>query len=116
MIEQWIVQLRKGVLEYCLLLVLKKGAGYGYEIVQALKGEEDLAVGESTAYPILARLRGEGYLKSGAPAGAGGPKRRYYALTAAGKARLAAMEAYWPALTQAIEDLKHGKGASDDDK
>ena len=59
MIEGWITQLRKGLLEYCVLLVLRRGENYGYEIVQALKRMEDLAVSETTVYPILARLRDE---------------------------------------------------------
>lgn len=62
MIDGWITQLRKGVLEYCVLLVLRRGESYGYEIVQALKRIEDLAVSESTVYPILGRLREEGFL------------------------------------------------------
>lgn len=112
MIDGWIVQLRKGVLEYCLLLVLRRGESYGYEIVQALQGVEDLAVGESTVYPILSRLKGEGYLKSRDVRSEAGPKRRYFSLTAMGKVRLAEMSEYWPMLANAIVQLKKqvGKG------
>ena len=62
MIDGWITQLRKGLLEYCVLLALRRGERYGYELVQALQRSEDLAVSESTVYPILARLRAEGFL------------------------------------------------------
>lgn len=108
MIDGWITQLRKGVLEYCVLLVLKQRENYGYEIVQALKRVEDLAVSESTVYPILARLRTEGFLKSRDVKSESGPPRRYFSLTARGKVRLAEMNEYWPILTQALNDLKKG--------
>ena len=109
MIEGWITQLRKGLLEYCVLLVLRRGESYGYEIVQALKRVEDLTVSESTVYPILGRLREEGFLKSRDMPSATGPPRRYFALTPRGKVRLAEMNAYWPMLTQALDDLKSEK-------
>ena len=57
----WITQLRKGLLEFCVLNVLRHGESYGYEIVQALKGIEELSVSESTVYPILSRLRVVGF-------------------------------------------------------
>lgn len=106
MIEGWITQLRKGLIEYCLLLVLRRGENYGYEIVQALKRIEDLSVSESTVYPILGRLREEGFLKSRDVPSDAGPPRRYFALTPRGKVRLAEMNAYWPVLTKALERLK----------
>lgn len=110
MIEGWITQLRKGLLEYCVLLVLRRGESYGYEIVQALKRIEDLSVSESTVYPILGRLREEGCLKSRDVPSAAGPPRRYFSLTPRGKVRLAEMNAYWPMLTNALEQLKSDQG------
>lgn len=107
MIEGWITQLRKGLLEYCILLVLRRGESYGYEIVQALKRIEDLSVSESTVYPILTRLREEQLLKARDVASASGPPRRYFSLTPRGKIRLAEMNAYWPALIQSIDQLKN---------
>lgn len=106
MIEGWITQLRKGLLEYCVLLVLRGGESYGYEIVQALKKMEDLSVSESTVYPILTRLRDEQILKARDVPSAAGPPRRYFSLTPRGKIRLAEMNAYWPALQAAIDQLK----------
>ncbi|MFY9181080.1 MAG: PadR family transcriptional regulator [Kiritimatiellia bacterium] len=104
--ESWITQLRKGVLEYCVLLVLRQGENYGYEIVQALKRIEDLAVSESTIYPILGRLKAEGFLKDRDVPSPAGPPRRYFSMTPRGKVRLAEMNAYWRGLTQALEQLK----------
>ena len=110
MIDGWITQLRKGVLEYCVLLTLRRGESYGYEIVQALKRIEELSVSESTVYPILGRLREEGFLKSRDKPSDAGPPRRYFSLTPPGKIRLAEMNAYWPMLTKSLEQLKTGKG------
>lgn len=109
MIEGWITQLRKGLLEYCVLLVLRRGESYGYEIVQALKSVEDLSVSESTVYPILARLRDEQILKARDVPSDAGPPRRYFSLTPRGKIRLAEMNAYWPALLTSIDQLKSPK-------
>ncbi|MBR6022883.1 MAG: PadR family transcriptional regulator [Kiritimatiellae bacterium] len=109
--EGWITQLRKGVLEYCVLLVLKGGASYGYEIVQALKRMEDLEVGESTVYPILARLSEEGCLSRRKEASKSGPPRTYLSLTVAGQLRLEAMGSYWKRLERVMRELEAGAGA-----
>jgi PadR family transcriptional regulator, regulatory protein PadR len=106
MIDGWITQLRKGLIEYCVLTVLSRGESYGYEIVQALKQVEALAVSESTVYPILGRLREEKFLKTRDVPSSEGPPRRYFSLTAMGKVRLAEMNAYWKILKDAMEELK----------
>ena len=103
----WITQMRKGLLEFCLLNVLRHGESYGYEIVQALKQVEALAVSESTVYPILSRLRDEGLLKVRDVPSPAGPPRRYFALTTAGRLRAVEMNAYWTLLTQTIADLQN---------
>ena len=105
-VENTKAQMRKGVLEYCVLLVLRRGESYGYELVQALQASDDLAVSESTVYPILARLKQEGYLKARDVPSAAGPPRRYFSLTPRGKVRLSEMNAYWPVLMSALEKLK----------
>jgi PadR family transcriptional regulator PadR len=107
--DGWITQLRKGLLEVCLLNVLRRGESYGYEIVQELKRIEELAVSESTVYPILSRLRNEGLLKVRDVPSPAGPPRRYFSLTVAGKLRVAEMNAYWELLGQAMGKLIQGK-------
>ena len=107
MIDGWITQLRKGLLEYCVLTVISRGESYGYEIVQALKQLDELAVSESTIYPILSRLRDEKFLKVRDVPSDAGPPRRYFALTALGKVRLAEMNTYWSLLGEALAQLKH---------
>lgn len=104
--ETWTSQWRKGLLEYCLLLVLSRGESYGYEIVQALQQIEALAVSESTVYPILSRLRADRLLKVRDVPSDAGPPRRYFSLTALGRARLVEMESYWTLLADAVKQLK----------
>ena len=104
--DGWITQLRKGVLEYCVLLVVKGGASYGYEIVQALKKMSDLEVGESTVYPILSRLAEEGCLARRREASPNGPPRTYLSLTVAGELRMEAMGSYWRRLEKVMHELE----------
>ena len=106
MIEAWITQLRKGLLEYCVLTVLSRGESYGYEIVAALGRFEEFSVTESTIYPILARLRQEKYLKIRDVPSELGPARRYFSLTAIGKVRLAEMNSHLKKIGSAISELK----------
>lgn len=103
--SQW----RRGVIEYCLLLFLSRKENYGYEIVQALRSIDALAVSESTVYPILSRLRADRILKVRDVPSDSGPPRRYFSLTADGRERLAEMEAYWVSLSNAVNHLKQCK-------
>jgi PadR family transcriptional regulator PadR len=107
MIDGWITQLRKGLLEYCVLTVLSRGESHGYEIVQALRQVEALAVSESTVYPILARLRADKYLKVREEPSDAGPVRRCFSLTAPGRVRLAEMRAHLHELDAALDQLQH---------
>ncbi len=103
--KTWITQLRKGLLEYCVLSVFRHGEGYGYEVVTQLKSIEDLAVTESTVYPILSRLKTDGFLKVRSEPSPSGPPRRYFSLTKLGVQRLEAMDAHWSSLTESINSL-----------
>ena len=108
--KSWITQIRKGLLEFCLLNLLLDGESYGYEIVQKLQAIELLAVTESTLYPILARLKEEGYLKVHTEPSPGGPPRRYFSLTLLGQQRVQAMNGYWDQLAAVIQSLRQGRG------
>ena len=105
MIAGWVTQLKKGVIEYCVLKRLARGESYGYEIVQGLKAVEELAMTESLVYPILSRLRREGFLRVRAEKSSEGPPRRYYALTGLGRRRLREMDEYWHELCCSMERL-----------
>lgn len=115
--KDWITQLRKGLLELCVLNLLTHGEAYGYEIAQRLKALDILAITESTLYPILARLLEERLLTVRTGASSDGPPRRYYSLSPAGRERLTEMNAYWENLHGVIACLQQGKleeGGADD--
>jgi len=105
-LRSWVTQLRKGLLEYCILAVLESDETYGYQLIQRLRGMEDLTITESTAYPILNRLREDGYVKVRTAPSLDGPPRRYYSLTRLGKCRVREMHSYWDALTESIRGLR----------
>ena len=107
--KEWVSQLRRGLLEFCLLNLLRHGESYGYEIVGRLQTVAELSVSESTVYPILSRLRRDGYLKVRSVPSPGGPPRRYFSLTRLGKSSLAGMNDYWSGLAGAIERLQAGE-------
>ena len=106
MIKDWVRQLRKGLLEFCLLNLLHSSESYGYEIVQRLKQIEELVVRESTVYPILARLRQAGYLKVRVVPSSGAPPRRYFSLTHMGDSYTHEINGYWDSLNKAINYLR----------
>jgi PadR family transcriptional regulator PadR len=110
-LREWVTQLRKGLLELCVLNLLSGGESYGYEIVQRLKSVEALAVTESTVYPILSRLRKDGHLKVRSEPSPGGPPRRYFCLTRLGRAYLGEMNTYWGELVSAIASLGEKEGS-----
>ncbi len=98
-------QMRKGMLEYCVLLLLSRSASYTNDIIKRLK-EADLIVVEGTLYPLLTRLKKEGLLTYEWQESAFGPPRKYYALTDAGKEALKAMETTWDSLTNTVSILR----------
>jgi PadR family transcriptional regulator PadR len=102
----WTAQLRKGVLEMGVLASLARGEAYGYEILRRLADRDgQLAITESTLYPLLARLAKERLIEGRAASSPAGPPRRYYRLTDRGRARLSEMAKEWQALAHAINDL-----------
>lgn len=106
--DVWVTQLRKGLLEFLTLIILERGETYGYEIVQKLKSFEGMDITESTVYPILARMKKEGFAQTRTAPSPGGPPRRYYSLTLEGKARVIYMKQYWNALNHSIESIRKG--------
>jgi len=104
----WVAQVRKGLVELCLMAALEGGEAYGYELLQRLARAEGLAITESTVYPILARLTEEGLLTVRAAPSPAGPPRRYYRLTRIGRARLREMTAYWKEIRASVETLTQG--------
>lgn len=106
-IEEWKSQIKRGTLEYGILLMLSQKTYYGYEILQKLESYPIIAAKESTIYPLLRRLQKEGCLKSTWQESAEGlPPRKYYSLTPDGKAYLETMTREWKNLLDAISDLR----------
>ena len=105
----WVSQVRKGLVELCVLGALDGGEAYGYEILQRLARADNLAITESTVYPILARLAKQGVLAVRVAPSPSGPPRRYYRLTDTGRARLGEMHRYWRHLIAAVDGLLSGE-------
>ncbi|MBR6333839.1 MAG: PadR family transcriptional regulator [Bacteroidales bacterium] len=99
-------QMRKGYLEYCILLIICKKPAYVSDIISELK-EAKMIVVEGTLYPLLTRLKNNGILQYQWQESASGPPRKYYELTDSGRAFLAELEAGWEELKQAVEHLKN---------
>lgn len=104
-LSNWTTQVRKGVLELCILRVLGAGRLYGYDIVKRLRGVKGLVIREGTVYPILSRLKKEGFLRTHIEESSEGPPRKYYELTPAGAAELEHMRASWEELVTSVSSL-----------
>ncbi len=106
--DSWVSQMRRGMVDFCLLAALRQREDYGYGIIERLNRSDALVFSESTIYPALGRMTKEGLLVSYRAPSADGPPRRYYALSPAGYDRFAAMAAYWRGLSEAIDALVDG--------
>jgi PadR family transcriptional regulator len=95
----------RGLLDFCLLGLLERSEAYGYELMRRLEGHGIGPVPGGSLYPALLRLEKTGHLASVWRAGEGGPGRKYYALTPAGRAALERDVASWRALSAAVDDL-----------
>jgi len=104
-IENTKAQMRKGVLEYCILLVLKEEPVYAVNIIKGLK-EANMIVVEGTIYPLLTRLKNAGLLSYKWEESTQGPPRKYYELTEAGKNFLQELEGSWGELVQSVGKVK----------
>ena len=99
-------QMRKGTLEYCILLILKEEPAYSSDIIQKLE-EAKLIVVEGTLYPLLSRLKNDQLLSYEWIESKQGPPRKYYKLTDTGKEFLKELEVSWEDLKETIEHLKN---------
>lgn len=97
-------QMRKGMLEFCTLLIISRDQVYASDILKELKGA-DLIVVEGTLYPLLNRLRVEGLLDYAWQESSSGPPRKYYTLTAKGKEKVIQLKSTWKSLVESITTL-----------
>lgn len=104
-IEKWEVQLRKGALELAIMAALWSGRLYGLEILRRLAEGSRLVVPEGTVYPLLARLKAEGWVDSEWVETEGGHPRKYYSLTHSGRRHLLQMSRAWSSFAASIDRL-----------
>lgn len=104
-------QMRKGMLEFCVLLLLSKGDAYVSEIISRMK-EAHLIVVEGTLYPLLTRLKNDGLLNYRWEESPSGPPRKYYSITPLGKGFLGELHTSWNEITQTINHLMNDNVSS----
>ncbi|NOY97340.1 MAG: PadR family transcriptional regulator [Chlorobi bacterium] len=107
-LENTKAQMRKGVLEYCILLVLDGKPLYASNIIQELK-EAKMIVVEGTLYPLLSRLKNAGLLSYKWEESTQGPPRKYYELTDKGRDFLGELKSSWSELVEAVGKIKSHK-------
>lgn len=103
-IENTASQMRKGVLEYCILSVIKKGEAYPSDIIEQMK-TANLNILEGTLYPLLTRLKNAGLLSYRWVESTGGPPRKYFSLTDQGNGFYNELESTWNELSEAVKAL-----------
>lgn len=109
-IENNRTQMRRGVLEYSILLILAAGDEYASSIIQKLK-EVNIIVAEGTAYPLLIRLKKLGLLTYRWEETTQGPPRKYYMITDLGREQLTGLDAAWDELAKGIETIRKSSKA-----
>ncbi len=98
-------QMRKGMLEYCILCILAKRESYASAIIEELKAA-NLIVVEGTLYPLLIRQKNQGLLTYRWEESTQGPPRKYYCITDKGREQLKEMDIAWQDMVRAIETLR----------
>lgn len=98
-------QMRKGYLEYCILLILRKKAAYASDIISELKDAKMIVV-EGTLYPLLTRLKNSELLDYRWEESTQGPPRKYYEMTKKGIRFLEELEIAWDEINQVVIKLK----------
>ena len=98
-------QMRKGMLEYCITLLLHEEPAYASDIIQKLK-EARLIIVEGTLYPLLTRLKNDGMLSYEWVESTQGPPRKYYRLTPQGEELLAGLQTAWDELSDTVNHLR----------
>ncbi|TLK49733.1 PadR family transcriptional regulator [Glutamicibacter sp. V16R2B1] len=106
-VEKMATNLRKGVLEYCVLALLDQREMYGLEIANELM-ERELSASEGSLYPLLARMKQAGSVDARWEAGDGTRSRKYYAITEHGQHQLASFREVWRGIQQQVDGLLGG--------
>ena len=104
MVENIKSQMKKGILEYCILSIINRQEVYTSDILEALR-QADLLVVEGTLYPLLSRLKNNGLLKYRWQESTDGPPRKYFTLTDEGQEMLTALDGEWSVISKAITKI-----------
>ena len=99
-------QLKKGTLELCVLSLLTKADMYGYELVEAIS--TGIQISEGSIYPLLKRIKDEGYVTTYLQESQEGPPRKYYSITALGRESLESLESQWRELVKGVNKIIGG--------
>ncbi len=115
MIENIKSQMRKGILEYCVLSIIRnRGEAYTSDILEVLRNAELLVV-EGTVYPLLSRMKNSGLLAYRWEESREGPPRKYFRLTHEGELLLGDLEREWTAITTSIEKVTTPEEAANEE-
>lgn len=99
-------QYKRGVLELCVLSLLYRKDRYGYDISDYLS--RHIKIAEGTVYPILRKLKGDGYVTTYLSEQSGGPPRKYYSMTKTGREEFLTQKSDWIEFIEAVETLLEG--------
>jgi PadR family transcriptional regulator PadR len=100
------IQLKKGVLELCVLALLSQHDSYAYEIASRLS--DGIGMGEGTIYPLMRRLQNERLVETYLVESPAGPSRKYYRLTPSGHASFGSQKAAWTSFATAVQGILGG--------
>ncbi len=101
-------QMRKGILEYCILSIISRNDAYASSIITELK-EAEMIVVEGTLYPLLTRQKNQGLLSYRWEESPQGPPRKYYSITESGREFLAQLDQAWNEFVSQIQHIREGK-------
>lgn len=107
--RQPLPQLRRGVLEFCVLSLLRGDALYGFDLVRRLSEVDGMVTTEGTIYPLLSRLRRDGLVSTSWQESQSGPPRRYYAISAEGRRALSVFISEWRRFRDSVDALLLGE-------
>ena len=102
-----IAQLRRGVLEYCVMALLRDEERYAFDLVRELAEVDGMVISEGTIYPMLSRLRRDSLVQTTWRESPSGPPRRYYRLSAAGRGAFQEFRHEWSTFRDAVDQLIH---------
>lgn len=105
-LDNWITQVRKGILDLCILSALKGRERYGYDLVKSLCEIPGMNITEGTIYPLLSRLRLQGLVNTRLVESPEGPARKYYSLTPAGEKNAELMMLHLETLLEGCRALR----------